>query len=65
MKNSLLKKHKRRRGPGTAPTEKRVITSVFITRDQLDFLSKNEVNLSSLVREFLDSIMKGAKNGTK
>jgi len=65
MKNSLLKKHKRRRGPTTPPTEKRVITSVFITREHLDFLSKNEVNLSSLVREFLDSIMKGAKNGTK
>lgn len=42
-----------------------VTTSLTLERRHKDFLESQNLNLSKLVRDFLDEIMKGKINGTE
>ena len=44
--------------PETTPKK---TTSVFIEKRQVEFLRRRNLNLSKLIRDFLDSLMKGEK----
>lgn len=39
------------------------VTSVNITKEQSDWLSKNELSLSLITRDAIDSLMKQSKKG--
>ncbi len=54
MKNSLEKYSKDR-----AETIPKVSTSIFLEKKQVEFLRKKNINISKLVREFVNRIMKG------
>ena len=42
--------------------EKRlVITTINIEKSQLDFIKNHDINLSKLIRAYLDSIVEGVK----
>lgn len=48
------------------PKERMIVTSLNITRSQKDFLEEHGVELGSLVRDYLDKLMKEVeKRGIK
>lgn len=46
------------RKTATEPKERTVTTSVNITKAQKEYLEKNDLNLSRLVRDFLESLIR-------
>ena len=46
---------------GKDKSERRQVTSIHITQRQLDFIKKRGLNLSELVRDFLENLMRENK----